>query len=146
VSGVVRVRCRYGVVLLAAVSGMAITPAAAEMAGFRAPSGNIHCMYFFDSEGALLRCDILETANPPPEAPADCELDWGNAFVMAPDSQDAERICHGDTVADSSLPILDYGSDWQHGGFTCASEKTGISCRNERDAGWDLARARQKLY
>jgi hypothetical protein len=146
VSGVRRPRFGCGVALLAALSGMTIVPAAADMAGFRAPSGNIHCMYFADSDASSLRCDIVETANTPPEPPADCELDWGYAFAMAPDSQHAERICHGDAVSDPNLPILNYGSSWQEGGFTCNSEKTGISCRNELGAGWDLSRAEQKLH
>jgi hypothetical protein len=134
----------FGLVVLALLWGM--TPAAAEITGFQAPSGNIHCMYFDGEGGAGLRCDIGETTNAPPEAPADCELDWGYSFAMDADSQHAERICAGDTVSDQSLPALGYGESWERGGFTCKSEKAGISCRNERGAGWDLSRAAQKLH
>jgi hypothetical protein len=136
----------YGWAFLALSSTMMVVPAAAETVGFQAPSGNIHCMYFDDEGGASLRCDIGETTNTPPEAPADCELDWGYAFAMDANSQRAERICAGDAVSDPSLPKLGYGESWEQGGFTCTSEKTGLSCRNERGAGWDLSRAAQKLY
>jgi len=137
---------RCGLALLAATAGMPIAPAAAESAGFQAPSGNIHCMYFAGDGAASLRCDIIETSNTTPEAPADCELDWGNAFAMAPDSRHAERICHGDAVSDPNLPVLNYGSSWEQDGFICRSEESGLSCRNELGAGWDLSRAAQTLF
>lgn len=133
--------------LLGAVAASAAhTPAAADYEGFRAPSGNIHCSYYSDADVTSLRCDIRETNSPPPPAPADCDLDWGNAFEMNKDEQHAARICHGDTVADDSYLVLPYGKTWKRDGFTCKSAETGMSCRNEHGAGWDLSKARQKIY
>jgi len=58
----------------------------------------------------------------------------------------AARICHGDTVMDKSLPVLDYGELWQRGGFTCKSEQTGITCFNADRRGFSLARAKQEVF
>lgn len=126
---------------LMAASGMATSASAYE--SFRSPSGNIHCSYF---EDGILRCDLLQTANKPPKRPADCNLDWGNAFEMSVGGRRAGRICHGDTVMDPQSYVLPYGQSWSAGGFSCISSERGMSCRNPRGAGWDLARARQKLY
>ncbi|MCV9937910.1 hypothetical protein OIU35_16265 [Boseaceae bacterium BT-24-1] len=132
-------------------------------AGFRSPSGNIHCRYLEDADGAALRCDILRTDTRPPRRPRDCELDYGNAFVVQAESPPsrrlpspsemrakgppAMRICHGDTVADPSSPVLAYGANWVQGGFICSvSAELGISCRNARGAGFRLSRNRQELY
>lgn len=138
---------KYAVVALAAFAGLAATPAGAdEFEGFRSPTSNIHCMYYAGDEGTFLRCDVLEMSNTPPAAPAECDVDWGDAFEMSSAATHAETICHGDTVSNPDGMVLDYGESWQKAGFTCKSEKTGMSCRNEQGAGWDLSRAKQKLY
>lgn len=126
--------------------GLLAIPAAQADDGdtFRAPSGNIHCSY--DEDSASLRCDILQTSNARPPRPRDCDLDWGNAFEITLKSTRGQRICHGDTVADPGLPVLPYGSAWSRGGFTCHSAESGILCRNPRGAGFELSRARQRLF
>jgi len=113
-------------------------------AGFQPPSKNIACQYFDYDRQNILRCDIaaMETK---PRRPADCELDYGGAFEMNAKGT-AARICHGDTVMDKSLPVLDYGELWQRGGFTCKSEQTGITCFNADRRGFSLARAKQEVF
>jgi len=113
-------------------------------AGFQSPSKNIACQYFDYDRQNILRCDIaaMETK---PRRPADCELDYGGAFEMNAKGT-AARICHGDTVMDKSLPVLDYGELWQRGGFTCKSEQTGITCFNADRRGFSLARAKQEVF
>ena len=117
-------------------------PAMAQEASFRSPSGNIACMYI----DGFLRCDLGEVSNRLPKRPADCDLEWGKAFEMGASSRHAQRICHGDTVFDPSAPVLPYGASWQGGTFSCISSERGMSCRNARGAGWDLARAKQSIY
>ena len=113
-------------------------------AGSQSPSKNIACQYFDYDRQNILRCDIaaMETK---PRRPADCELDYGGAFEMNAKGT-AARICHGDTVMDKSLPVLDYGELWQRGGFTCKSEQTGITCFNADRRGFSLARAKQEVF
>jgi hypothetical protein len=113
-------------------------------AGFQSPSKNIACQYFDYDKQNILRCDIsaMETK---PRRPADCDLDYGGAFEMNAKGP-AARLCHGDTVMDRTLPVLGYGEVWQRGGFTCASEQTGVTCFNADRRGFSLARARQEVF
>jgi uncharacterized protein DUF6636 len=111
-------------------------------AGFKSPSNNIHCQYF-DGE---LRCDIAQVSSALPPKPRDCELDWGRAFAVAADSRLGQRLCHGDTAIDDSLPALPYGSTWRRGGFTCTSEQSGVTCSNALGHGFSLSRNAQRLF
>ncbi|MCK1363405.1 hypothetical protein IVB47_02830 [Bradyrhizobium sp. 62] len=116
--------------------------------GFQTPSKNIACQFFIDNgqrnDQGVLRCDImnLETR---PRRPADCELEWGNAFEMSAKGA-AGRICAGDTIMDPSLPVLAYGEVWQRAGFTCRSEPTGLTCFNAMQRGFSLARVKQEVF
>ena len=85
---------------------------------------------------------VMETN---PRRPADCDLEWGDAFEMNSKGGTA-RVCHGDTVTDKSLPVLAYGDVWQRGGFTCKSEQSGITCFNADRHGFSLARAKQQVF
>jgi hypothetical protein len=128
------------VLLLAADTAMA----QAAPTGFQSPSKNITCQYFDYDKQNILRCDIA-AMDTKPRRPADCELDYGGAFEM--NAKDpAARICHGDTVMDPGLPVLGYGEVWQRGGFTCTSERTGITCFNADRRGFSLARAKQEVF
>ncbi len=134
--------------LLVALAG-AGTSAAQEPAGFKTPSGNIHCQLFektADQPVAELRCDIRDMSNAAPPRPRDCEQDWGQAFAVRADTAPATRLCHGDTVADPALPALAYGAAWQRGGFTCRSEASGLTCGNAAGNGFVLSKAAQRLF
>lgn len=117
---------------------------AADSDSFRSPSSNIYCTY--DGDGASLRCDIVQTSNRQPPRPRDCDLAWGRAFEISRRSTSGIRICHGDTIADPNVPVLPYGSAWSRGDFTCHSAESGVLCRNGRGAGFELSRARQRLF
>ncbi len=112
--------------------------------GFQTPSKNTYCQFYALDGPATLRCDIGEI-DTRPGRPAWCEADFGRAFEMTVRGK-AERICAGDTVFDPSLPVLAYGEVWQHGGFTCRSEQTGLTCFNAMGRGWSLSRARQEVF
>jgi len=112
------------------------------MDSFRSPSGNIACMHM----DGTLRCDLREVSNRLPRPPSDCDLEWGKAFEMTASARHAGQICHGDTVLDPGAPVLRYGASWQGGGFSCISSESGMSCRNARGAGWDLARGKQTVH
>lgn len=108
---------------------------------FKTPSGNIACM----SVDRVLRCDLRENTAPLPPRPRDCEGDFGNAFEMGIKGR-AARICHGDTVFGSNLPVLAYGRTWQYQGFTCVSQMNGLTCRNADKKGWFINKLEQKLF
>jgi hypothetical protein len=117
--------------------------------GFRSPSGNIHCQFFADSDrdaDASMRCDLMQLSNRPPPRPRDCDLEYGDAFEITGDAVTGTRLCHGDTVRDDTLPALAYGQSWQRQGLTCQSRESGVSCINATGHGFELGRARQRVF
>jgi hypothetical protein len=133
--------------LAAALAGLAAPAAADVPMWFRTPSDNIHCM-IANGEGVLfLDCEIRER-----EAgallgprPADCELDWGNRFVLG-EWGPGRMACAGDTVVYPGSPVIAYGETVQFGPFTCSSTQDGLDCRNVDGHGIFLSRARQEVY
>ncbi len=133
-------------ILTAAVLATLFAPAAIAQEGFRSPTGNIHCQFFAVDGDATIRCDLGQISNRPPPRPRDCDLEWGQAFEISARATRGARLCYGDTVQDPGLPVLAYGRSWQRGGLTCASEKTGVTCRNARGHGFTLSRAAQSVF
>ena len=117
--------------------------------GFKMPSGNIFCQYSgqFPDPGAAppLRCDIMNFTGHLPR-PADCDLDWGDAFEVSAADASGTRVCHGDTTRDDTLPVLNYGAVWNVGGLTCTSATTGLTCLNAHGHGFRLSRASQEVF
>ena len=101
---------------------------------FQMPSKNIGCT---EGEGVLV-CDILSGLRPEPKK--QCELDWTGMEMetLGP----AQPRCAGDTAYDQSAPVLEYGTAWSRGGFTCVSMSNGLECRNRENHGFLLSRER----
>jgi hypothetical protein len=99
---------------------------------FQMPSKNIGCT---EGEGVLV-CDILSGLQPEPKK--QCELDWTGMELetLGP----AQPRCAGDTAYDQSAPVLEYGTTWRRGGFTCVSMTNGLQCRNRENHGFLLSR------
>ena len=99
---------------------------------FQMPSKNIGCA---TSQGVLV-CDILSGLKPEPKQ--QCEVDWTGMEMerLGP----AQPRCAGDTAYDQSAPVLEYGTSWSRGGFTCVSQKNGVQCRNQENHGFLLSR------
>ena len=119
---------------------------AAQTAGFKTPSSNIHCQFFEIEGDKSLRCDIREMTTRPPPRSRDCDLEWGDAFEINTAARSGERICHGDTVADATLPALAYGQAWERGGFRCKSEQSGVTCANPSGHGFEISKSAQKVF
>ena len=109
---------------------------------FQTPSGNIHCVAY---DGAI-RCDLMSRTNQPPKKPADCPVDYGNAFELRNNKSNAAIICAGDTVANPSSPKLPYGATWTKFGITCESDTKGLTCTNQYGKGFFISKANQKLF
>jgi hypothetical protein len=129
-----------------AALAIAILPAsmpvvASAQDAFQLPSGNIHCALF---EGTL-RCDVLRSTYPRPARPRDCEQDYGDAVELGGKGW-AVLVCHGDTVADRASPVLGYGQAWQGPGMACTAARTGLRCVNGDGRGFEMARARLRLF
>lgn len=110
--------------------------------GFMMPSKNIFCAFLNDSG---LRCEILSGLNPVPPQPSphgDCV--WGQSLLL-PSSGKIEFLCIGDTIWDN-YQILSYGKTWKKSGVECVSQKTGLTCKNNRGNGFFLSRERWKVF
>jgi hypothetical protein len=134
--------------ILAVTLAAFLAPAAMaqDVAGFRTPSGNIHCQYFTGDHDPTIRCDVVRISNRPPPRPRDCDLDWGQACQVSSRSARGERLCYGDTVQDPSLPALPYGESFSREGMTCMSGQAGVTCRNAGGHGFELSRGNQQVF
>jgi hypothetical protein len=124
------------VILVTPLSALAQTEAT-----FKTPSKNIYC----SADESYLRCQMLEIKAKIPPKPTDCNLDWGYSFGMEAKGK-AGRSCYGDTIVDPNYPVLDYGKTWRSNGFTCVSQKSGLTCTNKDKKGWRLSVTQQKLF
>jgi len=112
-----------------------------ELTGFTSPSGNIGCYI----DRGTVRCDIAERDWEPPEAPADCELDYGQGISMDAGGAPA-FVCAGDTALEGGPP-LDYGESIAAGLLRCESEQSGMTCRDiETGRGFTLSQERYELF
>ncbi|MFF5293396.1 DUF6636 domain-containing protein [Paractinoplanes globisporus] len=108
---------------------------------FQTPSKNIFCSL----TASAVRCDIIRKTWTPPSKPADCELDWGNGMYI--DDGKAGFTCTGDTLIGSATATLEYGKGYRSGSVQCASESTGLTCKDEKSGrGFTLAVARYGIF
>ena len=112
---------------------------------FQTPSGNISCV-IWTGDDASLRCDIGQMTPTYTRRPADCDLDWGQAFGITADGSSGELICYGDAVVGQNMFTLNYGDNIDQAGLRCMSEKRGLTCKNERGHGFFLSKARQEVF
>lgn len=132
--------------LCLALALLPAAPAAAQdLTFFRSPSGNIHCM-IATGDWATVRCDIMELQPTYRSPPAGCDLDWGHSFEVGLTDRQGQLACVGDTVAMPDSAVLGYGRSVTLAGFTCVSEKTGMTCMNPAGHGFSIAKAKQKLF
>jgi hypothetical protein len=132
-----------------AFAGLLVPSASAALAdqvNFKTPSGNIFCGYF-DYEGPPeVRCDIREFTSTLGRRPADCDLDWGDSFVVNAQSNRGEAMCHGDTVMSPDARVLAYGRSFTAGGLSCLSDMHGLTCTNGKGHGFFVSKAKQRVF
>ncbi|MFE3836953.1 DUF6636 domain-containing protein [Pseudogemmobacter sonorensis] len=136
-------------VLLAIIAGVGVgiaSPALAEYISFRSPTGNISCEIVSDDLGGYARCDLRELTMSFPQAPADCDADWGAYFAVREGGGKGRPICVGDAVYNGNAIVLGYGQSISLGGVTCISERSGMTCTNRQGHGFTVARASQRVY
>lgn len=140
--------------LALAAAVLALVPAAANartardvVVFFRTPSGNIGCDYsVFSPQPATLRCDIRSRLrHPKPARPRGCRLDWGDSLSLTRTGRPV-LTCHGDTAIIPHSHVVAYGTTWKRGGFACASQTTGLTCRNLAGHGFFLSRQSWRTF
>ncbi|MEU6698308.1 serine/threonine-protein kinase [Pseudonocardia sp. NPDC046786] len=109
---------------------------------FRSPSGNIACAL----EPFEVRCDVLERTWEVPPVPASCRQAYGTGTRLA-GAAPGELTCVGDTIADPTLPVLEFDRVLRSDEITCVSRTTGVECRNTTTGhGMAVARASYRVY
>jgi hypothetical protein len=131
---------------LACALAAAGSAALADEYNFKTPSQNINCAYYDFNGTPEVRCDIRDYTPTGHKRPADCDLEWGDSFVIGPDAESGSPICHGDTVISPDAETLAYGESFARGGIVCSSAKTGLSCENKKGHGFRLSKARQEVF
>jgi hypothetical protein len=104
---------------------------------FRTPSGAIGCQDDYLDGG--LRCDLDGGLKPRPPKPRSCAFEWAPGYSMTRIGR-TNIVCGSDTVNIAPQRTLAYGQSWHRDGFTCKSQVSGLSCRNERGHGFFLSR------
>lgn len=117
---------------------------AGDYVGFHSPSGNIQCA-ISTGDYASARCDMSVLTPSFTKPPADCEQDWGSSFAVDAGGR-GYLACVGDSVADPGGLELGYGKSISLDGFTCKSEKSGVTCSNSSGHGFAISKAKQRLF
>lgn len=132
----------YLLALLAACLSTLPTDATAEsLETFQSPTGNIHCLISTGpQETPIAFCEVKKFNGKPPPAPADCELDWVPGASVDATGKVRLFSCQGDTNIDPEHKTLAYGDEITHGGFTCRSATTGVTCTTKGGRGFLVSR------
>jgi hypothetical protein len=81
-----------------------------------------------------------------PQRPRDCDLEWGDAFVIEATGRSGYRVCHGDTVVNDEVLTLSYRDTWRQLGYVCRSEQSGTNVQNAAGHGFSLSRNSQQVF
>jgi len=122
---------------------------AARYGAFQTPSRNIVCDFSIGGAAtSFVRCGIRSGLVGAPLL--HCTVDDPNAtFVTLGRTGRGSRVpCLGDPgpFVYPHAPVLRYGSTWSGNGMSCASERTGLTCRNRGGHGFFLSRLRWRVF
>lgn len=101
---------------------------------FKSPSGNIVCLG--DSQGVY--CQIFET-----NKGLSCEISLaghGRVTNMNCDSY------LGNWIRNANPRVLAYGKTIKGNGWSCTSQKSGMTCKSSIGRGFSLSRASQRTF
>lgn len=120
-----------------AVVGMVLTNQAIAETYFNSPSGNIVCM----GVNSGVYCTIHERNTSKPSC-------WGDGMTSfyVPSRGKSELDCTSEYFYDDSAPVLSYGQTMRGNGWSCTSQKSGMTCKNSAGRGFSLSRSSQRLF
>ena len=113
-----------------------------EIYGFQTPTKNINCTYYpFDGEPPYMECMVGTFTGKAPAKPSDCDLDWTAQAGIGKSGAASLFGCRGDTSWWPDAPVLNYGSTWKKGPFSCSIAKTGVTCKNTSKKGFFVSKS-----
>lgn len=121
--------------------------AATQLPGIRSPTGNLKCLLLPGHARELLctidHADYAALLQARCMAPNGAGVDW-HGFTLSPTGKGVVNCSGGIQYIPStqhpSYVTLSYGRTRRVGSFTCASRRTGLTCRNSRGHGLFLSR------
>ncbi len=116
-----------------------------ELLYFHSPTGNINCIIAL-GEYAEARCDMNKLTPSFTSPPPDCDLDWGRSFTVSLEDRKGQLACVGDYIGNEGSTQIGYGQTLSLGGFTCTSEKSGMTCTNPAGHGFTVSKTQQTLF
>jgi hypothetical protein len=140
------------VILAAAAAVLAPQATAAQLPGFRSPSGNIECLYVPGPSTNLL-CSIghatyARALQARCMGPTGAGVDW-HGFSLGATTK-GSVLCTGGILYNAndrpSYVTLAYGKTWRHGAFTCSSRLAGVTCRNRAGHGLFISRQSWRAF
>ena len=142
-------RCR----LALALGVLLLFPAGAGAAktalpSFRSPSGNIKCF----AGARVLHCAIAQAdyaKTLQDRCMADSSVDW-HGFELNAKGKGvitcSGGILYNPDTQTPHYPLLAYRRTWRHGGFTCTSAVTGVTCHTRAGHGLFISRQSWRGY
>lgn len=123
---------------LAAITLLLLPDIASAQHAFQLPAGNIHCRM---SDGELL----CHAAGPVRDSGArirDCLQDSASLRARG----QAMLICDGDNIANDTAAALHAGQSWHQPGLACTAAPAGLRCVNADGRGFEMSRARVRVF
>jgi hypothetical protein len=126
--------------------GISAPAFAANLPGFRSPTGNISCLFIprgSDGAPATMLCKLAH-ADYAQALQARCNgLDW-HGFVL-PSARKGAVNCSGGslynpTTQHPTYVTLAYGKTWRQKMFSCTSQVNGVNCSNPHGHGMFISR------
>ena len=138
---------------LGSTAGAAAGSAKTTLHGIRTPSGNIKCLVI-PGKPSLLHCTLgkasyatrLESRC---MTPGGAGVDW-HGFELAATGKGGVScsggILYSPERSQPSYSTLSYGHSWRHGGFSCLSQRSGLTCRSTSGHGLFLSRTSFRVW
>jgi hypothetical protein len=135
IDSMVRLAVALSAVVLCATATAAAVPTPIVETGFLTPSGNVVCNAGTYRGKKLLACTVFSKVRP----------DRGyKVWAMLARGQVQVGFVQGNPATDYRK--LAYGRTWKWNGFSCKSERRGLTCRNRSAHGYFLSRASQRVF
>jgi hypothetical protein len=137
----------FGLAALALIAALVASPAIADVALFKTPSGNIECSVGTGEGPSDIECVIFEHSGPSTAPrPAGCSV-WGYQFSMRGRGVVAVGCGRPEArAAGSGDDIAQYGRTGRFGDIVCRSSTRGLDCRNADGHGFFLSRRLQSVF